>query len=610
MSANYLPSLTPQSTLAELPAWDVRLPAETPGSAVDEVLRRHPDLPGVIVFDTVAVCGAVSRVQFQQTISRPFGREVVGPRAIRFLLEELSPGDPMIFDLHTPVQEAVRRSLTRDKSMVYEPILVSPNGHGDVRLVGFTDLLRADSRISFLRNQQMQEILATVQEGFLLVDRDHRIAAEYSRSVETILGRPNLGGIPLPEILGDLLGDEHAELAHGYLETLFNPNVIEKLIGDINPLKAVATVARDGRPQQHLRFGFRRSTDGKQIRRILVRLEDRTREVELASELEEQERQAGQRVDLAMEMMQVDPQLLTDYLTRFLAEIAQISRILAKGVGAKGAGSNRATVDAVFRILHGLKGEAGVIGLRTFEQRLHRAEDAVALLRSHADLNTASLAPLDAWVDSLLGLGGEAKDLIARLSAMATRKPVALPDPVVALEQLIADLAKRLGKPARFVAHWNPNDLPASYGPVIREALIQFARNSMVHGIESEAERRQNGKNVPAVLQFALRRYEEEGQLEIVFQDDGRGLDLARLRERARELFRFDDLDDAQAMQMIFEPGFSTADQVTGDAGRGVGLDLVREKVRNLGGVILVHSEPGVFCAFQLVLPLVPKEGS
>ncbi|HEV7765401.1 MAG TPA: ATP-binding protein [Thermoanaerobaculia bacterium] len=603
MSANYLPSLTPQSTLAELPAWDVSLPAETPGSTVDEVLRRHPDLPGVIVFDTAAVCGAVSRVQFQQTISRPFGREVVGPRAIRFLLEELSPGDPMIFDLHTPVQEAVRRSLTRDKSMVYEPILVSANGHGDVRLVGFTDLLRADSRISFLRNQQMQEILATVQEGFLLVDRDHRIAAEYSRSVETILGRPNLGGLPLPEILGDLLGDEHAELAHGYLETLFNPNVIEKLVGDINPLKAVAVAARDGRPQQHLRFGFRRSTDGKQIRRILVRLEDRTREVELASELEEQERQAGQRVDLAMEMMQVDPQLLTDYLTRFLAEVAQISRLRAKG-----AGSNRATIDAVFRILHGLKGEAGVIGLRTFAQRLHRAEDAVALLRSHADLDATTLAPLDAWVDSLLGLGGEAKDLIARLSAMATRKTVALPDPAVALEQLIADLAKRLGKPARFVAHWNANDLPAVYGAVIREALIQLARNSMVHGVEPETERRQSGKNVPAVLQFALRRYEAEGQLEVVFQDDGRGLDLAQLRERARELFGFEDLDDAQTMQMIFEPGFSTADEVTGDAGRGVGLDLVREKVRNLGGVILVHSEPGVFCAFQIVLPLVPRE--
>lgn len=594
MSATFLPSLTPQSTLAELPTWNVRLPATAPGSAVDEVLRRDPDLPGVIVLDATAICGAVSRAQFQQTISRPFGREVVGPRAIRFLLEELSPGDPMIFDLHTPVQEAVRRSLTRNKSMVYEPILISANGHNEVRLVGFTDLLRADSRISYLRNQQMQEILATVQEGFLLVDRDHRIAAEYSRSAETILGRPNLGGLSLPEVLGEILGDEHAELAQSYLETLFNPNVIERLVGDINPLNAVAVAARAGRSQQHLRFAFRRSTDGKQIRRILVRLEDRTRELELASELEEQERQAGQRVDLAMEMMQVDPEALTDYLTRFLVEVAQIGRLRTKG-----AGSTRATIDAVFRILHGLKGEAGVIGLGTFAQRLHRAEDAVELLRDQTDPEASSLAPLDAWVNTLLGLGGDARDLIARLSTMASRKPVAverpLPDLAAALEQLIADLSKRLGKPARFFAHWNPDDLPPVYAGVIREALIQLARNAMVHGVEPESERHLAGKTVPAVVQFALRRYEAEGQLEVVFQDDGRGLDP--------------DLHDEAARQRIFEPGFSTAGEVTVDAGRGVGLDLVREKIKSLGGVILVHSEPGVFCAFQIALPLVPKEG-
>jgi HPt (histidine-containing phosphotransfer) domain-containing protein len=499
------------------------------------------------------------------------------------------------------VQEAVRRSLTRDKSMLYEPILIAANGHADVRLVGFTDLLRADSQISFLRNQQMQEILATVQEGFLLVDRDHRIAAEYSRSVESILGRSDLGGLSLASVLGDLLGLEAAELARQYLQTLFNPNVIEKLIGDINPLRAVRVPMRAGRPQQHLRFSFRRSVDGKQIRRILVRVEDRTREVELASELEEQERQAGQRVDLAMELMQIDPHALTDYLTRFLAEVAQIGKLRARTA----PDAARATVDAVFRILHSLKGEAGVIGLRAFARSLHRAEDEAETLRRRPNLLASDLADLDAPVASLLHLGGEAKDLIARLSALATRNTVP-PDLEGTLHELIADLSKRLGKPAQFLAHWNPKDLPSGSVALVREALIQLARNAMVHGIETEAERVRAGKDAQAVLQFAVRRYETERQLEIVFQDDGRGLDLERIRERGRAMFgsrRFED--DSEVAQLIFEPGFSTAHDVDGDAGRGVGLDLVRENVTRAGGMILVHSEPGVFCAFQILLPLV-----
>ncbi|MGH9421865.1 MAG: hypothetical protein ACRD3J_17955, partial [Thermoanaerobaculia bacterium] len=262
-SDTFLPSLTPQSSLAELPTWDVRLPASANGSELDTVLRADPNLPGVVVADRAEVLGAISRSHFQQVISRPFGGEIIRPRAIGSLLHELSSGDLVIFDAGMPIQEALRQSLMRDKSMIYEPVLVSVDD--EVRLIGFTDLLRADSRISGLRNLQMQEILDTVQEGFLLVERNHRVAAQYSRSVETILGLTGLAGWTLPELLGGLIGANEADLAHGYLETLFNPNVIEKLVAGINPLVSVQVRERDGRPRQHLSFAFRRSTEGGQI---------------------------------------------------------------------------------------------------------------------------------------------------------------------------------------------------------------------------------------------------------------------------------------------------------------------------------------------------------
>jgi HPt (histidine-containing phosphotransfer) domain-containing protein len=607
----FLRDLTPQSTLAELPAWDAMLPVSALGREIDQVLRDEPALPGVIVLDSRTVRGAISRTQFQNMISRPFGREVVLPRRLSVLLEEFVATDVTVLDRGLPVQEALRVSLERDRTALYEPILVSADGGKSARLVGFTDLLRADSRISSLRNHQMAEILATAEEGFLLVDRGHRIASEYSRSVETILHRTGLAGRQLEELLGESLGPEFAALAYSYVETLFNPNVIEKLVGDINPLKSVRVAEGAGRPSQHLGFSFKRSLEGKEIRRILVRVEDRTREVELAAELEQQERQAGRRVDLAMEMMQVDPDSLTDYLTRFLAEIAQIGRLRSHDPDM----ATRATVDSIFRLLHGLKGEAGVIGLRSFAQRLHQTEDAVVSLRDSRGKEPAALESLDKWLDELRSLGAEARDLIARLSALALRKmnvsPESRPlDMISALEKFVSELSTRLGKPARFVARCEQKDLPGAYSSVIREALIQFARNSMVHGVETEKERRILGKAVPAILQFALRRHEAEGQLEAVFQDDGRGLDLDRIRERARDLFSIDQLDDGQAAQVIFEAGFSTAQAATGDAGRGVGLDLVRSKIESLGGTILAHSKLGVYCAFQIVLPLEPGGGA
>src|SRR5262249_14973115 len=145
-------------------------------------------------------------------------------------------------------------------------------------------------------------------------------------------------------------------------------------------------------------------------------------------------------------------------------------------------------------------------------------------------------------LEALRGLGAEAKDLIGRLSALATRRIDASPEyrpPDIgsALEKFVGELSQRLGQSARLLARSEPEDLPAAYCNVVREALIQFARNSMVHGVEPDRERHAFGKAVPASLQFALRRHEAEGQLEVLFQDDGRGLDLDRIRERVRELF-------------------------------------------------------------------------
>lgn len=570
------------------------------------LLHRVPELPGVIVADGDRVLGAVSRGQFQRTISRPFGRDVIGPRAIQFLLEELSPGQPLIFDGATAVQEAVRRSLQRPAVLLYEPILVRHPGPGaNVQLVGFTDLLQADARISYLRNLQMQEILATVQEGLLLVDGDFRIASEYSRSAEVILGRRDLAGMPFPDLIAALGGSEQGALARSYLETLFNPRVIETLIGDINPLGSLEVADREGRSRQHLRFAFRRSTEAKQVRRILVRVEDRTREIELAAEIEQQERLAAQRVDLLMEMMQSDPEALTDYLTRHLDEVGRL-RSTSMSQAAPHA------IGAIFRVLHSLKGEAGVIGLKTFADRLHRAEDALESLRARPHPGASDFTSLVPFLDSLLAIGEEARELIARLGTFArsgftTTANQDRNDVVPTLRRSIEELSARLGKPAKLVLHGSSDDLPQSYTALLRAALIQLARNAIVHGVESESDRRRAAKPVPAIVQLAIRRHEHEGQLEIILQDDGCGLDLQRLRKRAREMFDGRTVgDDREAAQLIFEPGFSTASTITGDAGRGVGLDLVRETIEAAGGVVEVHSEPGAFCAFQIVLPLFP----
>jgi chemosensory pili system protein ChpA (sensor histidine kinase/response regulator) len=135
-------------------------------------------------------------------------------------------------------------------------------------------------------------------------------------------------------------------------------------------------------------------------------------------------------------------------------------------------------------------------------------------------------------------------------------------------------------------------------------AFEHLLRNSVVHGIESPADREAAGK--PAEGRIEIRLAQELNDVSVVFSDDGAGLDLARLRQRAAELGAVDIavLSDAEAAQLVFTPGLSTAAETSSLAGRGIGMDVVRSDVVALGGRVETQTEPGVGTRFRLMLPL------
>lgn len=130
-------------------------------------------------------------------------------------------------------------------------------------------------------------------------------------------------------------------------------------------------------------------------------------------------------------------------------------------------------------------------------------------------------------------------------------------------------------------------------------------RNAIVHGIESRSARQSAGKNEIGELLVEIRQ--EGNEVVIQFSDDGQGLNLGRIRNKARTtglLADDSELSDAEVTDLIFHPGFSTAEEVTELAGRGVGMDVVRSEAAALGGRVAVMSEPGKGAHFTIHLPL------
>ncbi len=171
--------------------------------------------------------------------------------------------------------------------------------------------------------------------------------------------------------------------------------------------------------------------------------------------------------------------------------------------------------------------------------------------------------------------------------------------------RLVHDLARDLGKNVELTIEGADTELDKTVVEQLGDPLMHLIRNSMDHGIEPAAERATSGKPPTATIHLAARH--AGAQVQVSVSDDGRGIDSEAVRRRAieRGLIAADaQLTEAQIFHLIFEPGFSTAQQVTDLSGRGVGMDVVRQKVESLRGAVEVASRRGEGTRVTLELPL------
>jgi two-component system, chemotaxis family, sensor kinase CheA len=173
--------------------------------------------------------------------------------------------------------------------------------------------------------------------------------------------------------------------------------------------------------------------------------------------------------------------------------------------------------------------------------------------------------------------------------------------------RLVRDVAKQCGKDVALDLSGQNTDLDKGILDALAEPLMHLVRNSVDHGIEHAEER--IAANKPARGTVYLNAYHQGTQVVIEIRDDGRGIDLAQIRKQAVEkgIVKAEEvqrLSDSEAMSLIFEPGFSTAAEVTEVSGRGVGMDVVRTVLNNLKGSVHVSSVKGRGTTIQLRVPL------
>jgi two-component system chemotaxis sensor kinase CheA len=334
---------------------------------------------------------------------------------------------------------------------------------------------------------------------------------------------------------------------------------------------------------------------------------DVTQEFQLKSKLKEEEDRSARQMRHLFQIIHVRPELLVQFLQDAQDEIASINARL------KDANADHGNlIEELFQGVHAVKGNAALVGLGAFSAKVHELENTIAGFRGQTPTwnnyleITVQLSVIQAELDEIRELMTRMSSFQKDLEATAGSGDADLivMTLVKSLERLRVDTGKLVSLDS---AAFSSDMIPEVHRKLVKDVLVQFVRNSMIHGIERPAERVAGGKNETGQIKISTTI--QKNTLELKFTDDGCGLVASKIRETAKSNPRWssaslDSMTDAQILMLVFHPGFSTAEKVDIHAGRGVGLGLVKSRIEAAGGKIRIRTASGKGLAFDIELPL------
>lgn len=549
----------------------------------------------------------------QTTLAALLATDNAAPEAVERALEVLRKNEAALFGL----ESRLIGEISVDSFAVAGRLRVVQAIGAALAITFFLFLIYLFSRqlrVARTAKKETDEILQTVPSGLFLLDRKFKLGEQHSAQLEQILGRSDLNGQDFFELLKSMIPEGSVETARNYLGLLFSDRVVESLVVYLNPLDKVEVQIRGeaGRlEKRYLGFAFRRVLDGTVLKHLLVSVADNTDRVMMGQELERVKAEADQQTERTLEMiqslMQVEPKVLKERLSKWELLINQTNESLKRSGRTHGEFSD--LINAVFRPMHTLKGEASALNLSFLAQRAGAIERELAELRTKSELTGNDFLPVTVRLDELFAQFHTVRGLVSRLVSLPSTAPAIAAAPTQ-LEEITIGLARKAGKHVKFTRlGLRDSEIPAHLRVAVQDILLQMIRNAVAHGIETPAERAKLKKPETGQLKAEIKTI-GANQLELSFRDDGRGINFAKVRAKLVKMGRAtleqaERLEVKQLIGYLFEPGFSTSEEVTDMAGRGVGLDIVREHLKKHHGKVSLATGANEHTLFRFTFPTV-----
>ena len=493
--------------------------------------------------------------------------------------------------------------------------LGAPDGDVKLRIVGVYFLITSLSviyeSISILKDRKEAELKGelanerdmiqtmkdNINQGIFLLDKNLNILPQYSSTLISILSYygSDLTGKNILDILHTSLDTRQLNVMKGYFTMVFSKEKSSKVLEAANPISEFEYKTDDDVKYLSTRFQLIEQINSDPV--IIGIVQDISREKEIEKELEAQKEIQEMEMKNLFDVIKIDPLVFQNFIEDTEANFNSINAMLKDRKL-----SEKQVVTKIFQYIHAIKSNALILDLENLASKLHVLEDYIKSVSVKERIFTNDVLSIAVKIESFMQ---EMDSYIAITKKITAYKSTNQMDTILvsSLTKAVDRLAAESKKMVKIQAgQIDLSILESKLRKPIKEILYQCIRNSIYHGIEAAGERTKKGKNPQGILAFSIRNIEDKA--EITFSDDGSGLDWKKIKAKYLEKNPDSNPDKKVLLSSIFTPEFSTAEETSTAAGRGVGLSFVKDIVKENNGSINVNStESGLVFKFTFPIP-------
>jgi two-component system, chemotaxis family, sensor kinase CheA len=459
--------------------------------------------------------------------------------------------------------------------------------------------------------KQTDSIMHNVEEGIFLLNSELLIESQYSDYFSNLFPNHELAKMNIIDLLENRIPEKDLNAAKDYLEMFFKKGVNPDLLKEINPLETISvSLDSDDKSFSEFFLAFKFShiyeEDGSVY--ILCSVKDITEEHSLSKQLDEEAKSNAKSMENLFHIIHVDPKMMVEFLKESEEEMDIINSLLKK------KGSNyRDLLVRVYQSIHSMKSNALILGIKKFSTSLHSVEDEISNIMSKEEILWDNILDIAITLRNIQVEINDINSLISKIIEFRTdfvESESSINKGIIekSIERLLKIESKKLNKKVQLqFKNFNSSAIPDIYKKVIKDVFIQMSRNSIVHGIETPEVRISKNKKEYGVILISS---EIKGDnIEYRFRDDGQGLDIKKIQAKLLENSTpsSSELKPVDIARHIFSPGFTTLDEATQVAGRGIGLSMIKERLEKFKGRIRINSSKDRMCEFSILLPVPEK---